>query len=196
MYRSLLVCAALVSSASLSAAQDPIGEWLVKEKVAIIKIDNCNGRIWGIVAWEKEPGGVDRNNPDPAKRRRPTLGMPVLLGMKPTLPNRWEGEIYNAKDGKTYAAHISLSGPNTLRVEGCLLGFLCGGEEWTRVHADARPAHPDSRQPGKSGGRAAPKQEGRASPKHEGRTPPKQEESDVCSRITGLAGGPQQGRLE
>jgi uncharacterized protein (DUF2147 family) len=172
MIRSLCACAALLFSANLSFAQEPTGEWLVKDKVATVKIDNCDGRIWGIIAWEKETGGVDQKNPDPAKRRRPTLGMPIILGMKATLPNRWEGEIYNAKDGKTYSAKIALSGPDTLRVEGCILGFLCGGEEWTRVSADARPAKTGRRITSKPG------------------------EAEVCSLLTALPGRSHQGRLE
>jgi hypothetical protein len=31
-----------------------------------------------------------------------------------------------------YASHISLPGPDTLRVVGCV-GMLCGGETWTRA---------------------------------------------------------------
>ena len=46
----------------------PIGDWLVKDGYANIRIDNCGGKMWGIVAWEKKPGGVDSENPDPAKK--------------------------------------------------------------------------------------------------------------------------------
>ena len=38
--------------------------------------------MWGVVAWEKQPGGRDSNNPDASKKSRPTLGMPILLDMK------------------------------------------------------------------------------------------------------------------
>jgi uncharacterized protein (DUF2147 family) len=55
--------------------------------------------MWGIVAWEKA-AGKDIENPDPAKKGRPILGMPILLAMAPTKPNRWEGEIYNSNNGK------------------------------------------------------------------------------------------------
>ena len=74
-----------------------------------------------------------------AKRSRPVLGMPIILGMKPAQGNKWEGQIYNTQDGRTYPANISLTGPDTLRVEGCLFGFLCGGENWSRVRAEANP---------------------------------------------------------
>ncbi len=102
------------------------------KQVARIKIVDCDGRLWGVVAWEAQPG-IDSKNPDPKLRSRPTLGMPILLGMTPGKENKWEGEIYNSEDGHTYSASISLPEPNTLRVQGCFLGFLCGGENWTRA---------------------------------------------------------------
>lgn len=126
----------------------PTGEWLVENGYAHIKIDNCGESLWGVVSWEKKPGR-DTNNPDPSKRDRPTLGLPILLDMKPTEANRWEGEVYNAENGKKYSSSISLGGPDTLRIEGCVLGFLCGGENWTRVKAS-----PDA---AKSGEKPSPK---------------------------------------
>ena len=83
-------------------AADPIGEWRVANGNANIRIDNCNGALWGVISWEREPGGVDAQNPNPAERKRPTLGMPILLDMKPTRPGLWQGEVYNAENGKTY----------------------------------------------------------------------------------------------
>jgi uncharacterized protein (DUF2147 family) len=111
---------------------DPTGEWLVAKQLARIKIADCDVRLWGVVAWEAQPGGIDKKNPDPNLRSRPTLGMPILLGMTPSKGNRWDGQIYNSEDGHTYSANITLVDPNTLRVQGCFLGFLCGGENWTR----------------------------------------------------------------
>src|SRR5262249_54205112 len=45
----------------------------------------------------------------------------------------WEGQVYNAKDGQTYASTITPHGTDQLEIQGCVLGFLCGGETWTRV---------------------------------------------------------------
>lgn len=141
------VCSAIVllgalgtSMGTAHAAEIP-GEWRVKEGVATIRIANCNGALWGVVATEKTPGGIDSKNPDKTKRGRPTLGMPILLNMKPDEDEKgkWDGNIYNAKDGKTYESSIKLSSPNQLKVEGCVLGFLCGGETWTRVPEPAAP---------------------------------------------------------
>ncbi len=110
--------------------------------VANVRVAQCNGDMWGVIAWEKEPGGRDTNNPDPSKRNRPTLGMPILLDMKKKPgTDQWEGQVYNAKDGQTYSSTIKPTDSNHLEIQGCVLGFLCGGETWTRV-APPIPSNP------------------------------------------------------
>ena len=87
------------------------------------------------------------------ERSRPTLGLPILKAMRPTKPGLWEGDVYNAENGKTYSSRISLTAPDVLRIEGCVLGgLICGGQNWTRVNAantapDARAAPPAARTP-------------------------------------------------
>ena len=115
-------------------AADPTGDWRVQDGVADIRVAECNGSMWGVVVWEKIPGGHDTNNPDVSKQNRPTLGMPILLDMKKTPGvDQWEGQVYNAKDGQTYSSKIKPTDPDHLEIQGCVLGFLCGGETWTRV---------------------------------------------------------------
>jgi uncharacterized protein (DUF2147 family) len=117
--------AALVSGAAMAA--EPTGDWRTEDGSAVIRIDDCGGALWGVVAWEKEPGRDRRSG-------RPTLGSPVLINMRASSQSRWDGQIYNAQNGQTYRAHVSMVGENTLRVEGCVLGgVFCGGQRWTRV---------------------------------------------------------------
>ncbi|MGY3622979.1 DUF2147 domain-containing protein [Bradyrhizobium sp. USDA 10063] len=129
-YSGFLLASALVPA----LAADPTGDWRVADGVAHIRVAQCNGSIWGAVAWEKTPGGKDTHNPDPAKQSRPTLGMPILIDMKKKAgADAWEGQVYNAKDGQLYSSTIKPIGSDKLEIQGCVLGFLCGGETWTRV---------------------------------------------------------------
>src|ERR1700685_1204045 len=124
----------LVSGLIPAFAADPTGDWRVADGVANIRVAECNGSMWGVVAWEKVTGGHDTNNPDVSKQSRPTLGMPILINMqkKPAV-DQWEGQVYNAKDGQLYSSTIKPVGSDQLEIRGCVLGFLCGGETWTRV---------------------------------------------------------------
>jgi uncharacterized protein (DUF2147 family) len=126
----------MLTASAVYAAPSPAGEWMVAKGEAIIRVVDCGGQYWGLVAWEQKPGGVDSRNPNPALRNRLTLGMPILLGMtqRAGAQATWNGQIYNSEDGRMYEGRISLTAPDTLRVEGCVLGFLCGGEDWHRVN--------------------------------------------------------------
>lgn len=143
-------------------AADPTGDWRVADSVANIRVAQCYGSMWGAVSWEKQPGGRDENNPDVSKKNRPTLGMATLIDMKkkPGI-DQWEGQVYNAKDGQLYSATITPAGPDQLEIKGCVMGFLCGGETWTRVG----PPIPSS--PANAMAKGAPKSSG-AAPKPQG----------------------------
>ena len=146
----LILAAALLGTAGPALAQAPTGEWLVADGGARIRIVDCGDTLWGVVSWEKKPGR-DVNNPNAALKSRPTLGMPVLLHMKPAQSGKWEGEVYNSENGQTYDASIVLRGADTLHIEGCALGILCGGEDWTRVTPETNAKA--SRRKGKPGGK-------------------------------------------
>jgi uncharacterized protein (DUF2147 family) len=148
----------LVTGLAQAFAADPTGDWRVADGVANIRIAECNGRMWGVVAWEKTPGGRDSNNPDPSKQSRPTLGMPILLDMKKKPgTDQWEGQVYNAKDGQTYSSTIQPDGSDQLEIKGCVLGFLCGGETWTRVAGPIPSSPVNSMAKGSPRAAAAPK---------------------------------------
>ena len=168
----ILVCCSIVLAAGPGMAAEPTGEWRVANGFANIRIVDCAGALWGVVSWEKTPGR-DTENPDPALRSRPTLGIPILLDMKPGR-DRWDGHVYNSENGKTYIANIKLLSANTLRIEGCILGGLfCGGEEWTRVAQSNPPPATGAQQ---KGTKALPKSAAAA--------------DDVCSRVSNLPGRP------
>src|ERR1700682_3626351 len=124
----------LATGLAPALALDPTGDWKVADGVANIRVAECNGSMWGVVAWEQTPGGRDTHNPDAPKQTRPTLGRPILIDMKRKAGlDQWEGQVYNAKDGQTYSSTIKPVGPDQIEIQGCVLGFLCGGETWSRV---------------------------------------------------------------
>ena len=184
MIRFAAFTVSLLLSAGAASANEPIGDWLVEDGSAHIRIANCSGALWGVVAWEKKPGGVDADNPDPAKRSRPTLGLPILLDMKPVSATKWGGEVYNAQNGKTYKASITSLSPDSLRIEGCVFGGLfCGGEKWTRVAAPP-PVE------------AKPQVKSQPKSKSEPKSEASSLSASVCSRLSDIPRLSHQGRLK
>jgi uncharacterized protein (DUF2147 family) len=120
------------------AAGGPDGIWLTQAGDAKVRVSRCGAGICGVVVWLREPidpatgkPQVDDKNPNPALAKRPIIGLSLFSAMRPAGPNHWSGRIYNADDGEIYASKVSVEGPGTLKVEGCV-GTFCGGEEWTR----------------------------------------------------------------
>jgi uncharacterized protein (DUF2147 family) len=172
----------LATGVNAALAADPTGDWKVADGVANIRVAQCSGNMWGVVAWEKQPGGKDKNNPDVAKQSRPTLGMPILIEMKkkPGV-DAWEGQVYNAKDGQLYSSTIKPVGTDQLEIQGCVLGFLCGGETWTRVG----PPIPSS--PANSMAKGAPKGAPGAAPKSTAPATAAQAPAPAAPKTTGTA---------
>ncbi len=141
--RSGFVAVALVALVSLSPAgaiaqsAGPQGTWLTQAGDAKVRIKSCGNALCGSIVWLKTPidpntgkPQVDDKNADPQLASRPIIGLQIFGDMRPVSQGKWSGHIYNADDGKTYESSISHTGPNSLRVEGCV-GTLCGGETWT-----------------------------------------------------------------
>ncbi len=136
---AILAALFAVPSAHAQGAGDATGTWLTQAGDARVRVSKCGSGICGIVVGLRDPidpatgkPQVDDKNPNPALKKRPMIGLPLFSGMHPTGPAKWSGQIYNADDGSTYASNVSVTGADTLRVEGCV-GALCGGENWTRV---------------------------------------------------------------
>jgi uncharacterized protein (DUF2147 family) len=146
MRKLLFLLSALMLFVRMAYAQTPakdaiIGEWLVEEQTARIKITKVGDRYYGAISWLKEPvengkPQVDKNNPDPAKRTNPLLGLQLLQHFKYDEDNTWsDGTIYDSRDGKAYSCNITLLDKNKLKVRG-YIGFSLLGKTtyWTRVN--------------------------------------------------------------
>jgi len=148
-----LVVAGLAPAASGSDADAILGEWLTaesKEGRGRVLISKDGDRYYGKIVWleipvyppddEKGMAGqpkVDRENPDPTLRQRPTLGLEVVGGFVYAGDNLWKnGTIYDPEIGKTYKCKMTLTEDGTLKVRG-FIGFSLIGRNtvWIRPPA-------------------------------------------------------------
>ncbi|MFA6265177.1 MAG: DUF2147 domain-containing protein [Pseudolabrys sp.] len=135
---------ALLFSASVMAvaqATMPVaGLWLSADGGTKVRVTECGNKLCGKVVWLNEPidpstgkPKTDKHNADADKRTRPLIGVQVVNGMEPAGDNKWSGKIYNADDGRTYQAHVTLVSDKAMQVQGCVLGVLCKSQTWTRA---------------------------------------------------------------
>lgn len=131
--------AALLATTPALAA-DPSGIWSMSNGKVTVKVGDCSGNLCANIVGLKEPISkidgqpkVDRENPDPAKRKRPLMGLSILIGMKPTGDGQWKGAIYNPDDGKVYSATVKYSG-STMKVQGCVASVFCKTNTFVRVN--------------------------------------------------------------
>jgi uncharacterized protein (DUF2147 family) len=132
----------VAASVSRAAPASPIGNWLADDARSHVAVAPCGDKLCGTVTWLKDPLSpagqplTDSNNPDPALRSRPIIGLQVLQGFAPdSAADQWEGgSIYDPETGKTYACTMVLQDPNTLRVHGYVGVAMFGRTQiWTRL---------------------------------------------------------------
>ncbi|MEH2469939.1 uncharacterized protein (DUF2147 family) [Nitrobacteraceae bacterium AZCC 2161] len=132
---------ALVCPGTAASPADPSGTWLTEDGRARIRVERCGGKlehICGYVVWMTDPIDAngqpprDQNNPDLTKRSRPVLGHQLILGLKLSPAGRFEGQIYNAENGKSYEISLWREAMD-LKVKGCMLSIFCATQTWTRT---------------------------------------------------------------
>ncbi len=147
----------LANPAAAQSADAILGTWLTTDedgyRDSVVEIVRQGTSYTGLVRWvalQTYPAGdhmagqplVDRENPDPALRERPVLGLPVLQGLQFSGDSWQGGTIYSVRSGKTYRVRLKLPRPGTLEVRGYLATPLFGESVyWSR---SAIPPEPDA----------------------------------------------------
>jgi uncharacterized protein (DUF2147 family) len=146
----MFFCAATAFAAEnkLPKGDAILGVWLTEGKEARIEIFRCADRYCGKIAWTIDPvytpaedseragkPKTDDNNPNPALRMRPIVGLQIMSGLHYIGDNRWvKGSIYDPGSGHTYGCQLSLLSPHELEMRGYFIVPLLGGKTvWKRV---------------------------------------------------------------
>lgn len=141
---TLLKCAAVAlftaafGNPAFAASPDAVpGKWQTPTRHGVVEIARCGDSICGHLL---ESDGIradadlrDVNNKDASKRTRRVKGL-AMLGDFTRNDGKWSGGwVYNAEDGGTYKATITPTGPNSLKLKGCIVWPLCKTQVWTRL---------------------------------------------------------------
>jgi uncharacterized protein (DUF2147 family) len=128
-----------------------VGVWNTADNDAKIEMFKCGGGYCGRIVYLEEPNFpaddkqgmaglpmVDRNNPNPALRRRSLIGLTFLEGFHYQGDNVWDGgRIYNPENGKIYKARISLADGDHILLRGYWgISLLGKTETWVRIASD------------------------------------------------------------
>jgi uncharacterized protein (DUF2147 family) len=132
---ALAAVAALVAAPAFAA--DVAGLWQTPTNGAQVQIDHCGAQLCGKLMTSNNiaanPAVKDVKNKDEGLRGRPLKGMLMLTGFTGG-PQMWkDGKIYKADEGKTYSGTIEMTGPDSLKLKGCVVAPLCKTQVWTRV---------------------------------------------------------------
>ena len=135
----IIVAAALMLTVTAAGANDLFGRWETGE--SHVEIYACGDLVCGRIAELDEPldengnEKFDENNPDPALRSRPILGLDLIAGFTRDGRSEWKGgTIYDPRNGKTYKCVMKLQRDGSLKVRG-YVGVPMFGKTvvWTRI---------------------------------------------------------------
>ena len=129
MRQFALACAAILGLAGAAEAADPVvGTWKTQAddngKFGLVTISPCGDRICGTITRAYGSSGEPISSP--------TVGRRMIWDMVPAGGGSYvDGQIWAPDRDKTYKSKMTLDG-DSLKVEGCVLGF-CRGQTWARV---------------------------------------------------------------
>ena len=121
------------------AADGATGTWRLSTGKVTVRVSPCGGGLCGRVVALRKPRDdkgrprLDKENPNPALRSRPVIGLTILSNMRAKGEGMWSGIIYNPDDGNTYSSSMQLLGPSTMKVNGCVVGVFCKSMKFIRV---------------------------------------------------------------
>ena len=105
----------MVSAASATPVNSPVGSWLTANGHGVVAIAQCGDALCGRIV------GIDREPTEPMPtdvHGRSQCGLTIITNERPTGDGTWLGEITDPRDGSTYQAKLWLDEDGNLRLRG------------------------------------------------------------------------------
>lgn len=127
----------LLASSTALPADTVFGRWQTESRHGVVEITRCGQSICGALissdGIKANPELRDEKNKTAALRGRKLRGLQILQGFTWKSGSWSGGSIYNAEDGGTYSATVTLADRDHLRLKGCIVWPLCKTQTWTRL---------------------------------------------------------------
>lgn len=114
------------------------GLWRTGTDHGEVRIAPCGGKVCGTLVTSDRlrafPDQRDVHNHDRSLRGRILKGVLIAEGFSGTATRLSGGKVYDPAGGGDYSGRIELTGPDTLKLTGCIVPPLCRSQSWTRIN--------------------------------------------------------------
>ncbi len=132
----MTILLAILAAASMPA-DAAVGRWQTENRHGVVEIARCGSSICGTLmssdGLRANPQLRDEKNKDAQLRSRPLKDLRILQGFQWKSGSWSGGTIYNAEDGGTYGATVTVIDSDHLRLKGCIVWPLCKTQTWIRL---------------------------------------------------------------
>ena len=115
-------------AAGNGAAQLVASEWRNPGNSVHIRITPCGEGVCGTVIWASEKakadarkGGTDR-----------LVGANLFREFREVAPGKYKGKVFVPDMNRTFSGQMRIEGDSMIG-RGCVLGFICKSQTWTRI---------------------------------------------------------------
>lgn len=110
IYRCIVLLLLAACTAPGAGPERILGTWITEGGLSRVEITKCGELYCGTLAWMKTPKN-DLNNPDPALKGRPLVGVQIATGFRYDGGDSWSGgKLYGPERGKIVDAKLILNG--------------------------------------------------------------------------------------
>ena len=134
---AMLAIALIVSSASATPADSPVGTWSTANGHGVVAIAQCGDTLCGRIV------GIDRDPAEPMPtdvHGRPQCGLTIITNEKPEADGTWLGNVTDPRDGTTYHAKLWVDADGNLNLRGYIgIPLLGSTQTWRKFTGHLAP---------------------------------------------------------
>lgn len=129
-----MACLASLAMPRAGKADAPVrgniaGLWANPKQSVVVRTDEANSILSGRVIWASDAAQADARDSGVTS----LVGTQLLEDYRPDGPRKWKGIVYVPDMGRRFTSFISQTGPDELKISGCILGgLICRSQVWKR----------------------------------------------------------------